>query len=480
MSKTKDKVLLLGLFLILGCKSAFALEIVYPKTNPAKINAPSTFFIGSVKPGAGLKINGIEVKASANGAFAQVVPLAVGSNKFKIISSYLCDLNGGEGEKQEAIDFIITRPQTSATSTTPPMLIEYPVRLSFNVAKDGAPLRMTPVDSGINRMAHLQEGVQLQIDGEKGDFYRVYLNSTLSGWIAKSDVQQSSEPTQIYALKKVLTRQDKDFDYFEFYLCEKPPFVLKEENGITFQVFNVKYNFDPSSLDAAYSWQFKDNTYTLNFPVKKLNGYDIYYDNEKLVLKVRRPFAINQEKPLHDIVIALDAGHGGCEFGAIGGCGDKEKDINLAITKELHKELESRGAKVVMTRTKDEDVAINDRVKFAKEKNAAILVSIHANALPDGADPVKCKGTSVYYYHNQAKALAESILSTMTTQLGTQNDKVRQASLALVRPTASVSVLVEVAYIINPDDYALLLDKNFQAKCAKAIADGISKYLLQN
>ena len=65
----------------------------------------------------------------------------------------------------------------------------------------------------------------------------------------------------------------------------------------------------------------------------------------------------------------------------------------------------------------------------------------------------------------------------MTAQLGTQNDKVRQGSLALVRPTSSVSVLVEVAYIINPDDYALLLDKDFQKKCAKAIADGIENYL---
>ena len=82
------------------------------------------------------------------------------------------------------------------------------------------------------------------------------------------------------------------------------------------------------------------------------------------------------------------------------------------------------------------------------------------------------------YYYNQAKPLAESILSEMTTQLGTQNDKVRQGSLALVRPTASVSVLIEVAYMINPDDYTLLTDKDFQAKCAKSIADGVEKYLL--
>lgn len=77
------KILLLSMLLILGCRGAFALEIVYPKTNPVKISAPSTFFIGSVNPKDKLKINDIEVKTSDIGAFAQVVPLEFGLNKFK-------------------------------------------------------------------------------------------------------------------------------------------------------------------------------------------------------------------------------------------------------------------------------------------------------------------------------------------------------------------------------------------------------------
>lgn len=476
------KILLLSIFLILGCKETFGLEIVYPKTNPVKINAASTFFIGSVKPNEKLKINGEDVKVAQNGAFAQMVSLSVGANNFKIVSYPSSQIfpQKDEKEKPEIINFNITRAQPATAPLTPPMLIEYPVRLNFYVVNEGAPLRMTPVDGGINRMAHLPQGVQLQIDGEKGNFYRIYLNSTQVGWIAKTDVQQTAEPPQFFTLKKIDFREDKDFDYYEFYICDKPPFFLKEENGINLQIFNVKYNIDPQSIFQPFSWQYKDNTYSLNIPSKKLIGYDVNYSDDKLVLKVRRTPIINSEKPLQDIKIAVDAGHGGCEFGAIGGCGDKEKDINLAIAKELHKELEYRGAKVIMTRTKDEDISLKDRVKAAKEKDAAILISIHANALPDGQDPSKCRGTSIYYYHNQAKPLADSILSEMTTQLGTQNDKVRQGSLALVRPTASVSVLIEVAYMINPDDYALLLDKNFQTKCAKAIADGISKYLLQN
>lgn len=445
------KVWLFILIFFLGGR-VFALEIVYPKTNPAKISASSTFFIGSVKPDEKLKINDIDVKVAPNGAFAQVVPLNIGTNNFNLVSD------------SDAVDFTIERAQPQAAPQKTPTLIEYPVKINFHVAKDSAPLRMTPVDGGINRMAHLNESVQLQIDGEKGDFYRVYLNPKMSGWIAKSDVEQCDKCYEEIKLKEFKTNEDKEFCYWEFDLGGKTPYVLKEENGLSLQIFNV------SGLD--------DNTYLLNIPAQKLVGYDIYYKNDKLILKVRKPLEIKPEKPLENIKIAIDAGHGGCEYGAIGGCGDKEKDINLAIAKELQKELECRGAKVIMTRENDEDVSLKDRVKTAREKEAAFLISIHANALPDGQDPGKNRGTSVYYYHKQAKPLADCILESMTTQLGMQNDKVRQGSLALVRPTSSVSVLIEVAYIINPDDYALLLDKSFQTKCAKAIADGIVKYLI--
>lgn len=484
--------LIFALFLF-GCKDTLALEIVYPKTNPANINAPSTFFIGSVRPNEKLKINDTEVKVAPSGAFVQTVPLNIGTNNFKITAYPPSQDALSRVEENYIIDFAIIRAQPSAAPLKSPTLTEYPVILHYYVTGDNAPLRMTPVDGGINRMAHLSSNIRLLVDGESGNFYRVYLNSKLHGWIAKSDIMQclgyeyltqaghSFSPTNVKQdlnkvkvnenycsinINKFTTKEDREFLYWEFELNDQAPYILKEENGLTLQIFNV--------------CGYEDNTYKLNIPVKKLIGYEIGYDNDKLVLKVRRPLTICPDKPLNDIKIALDAGHGGSEFGAIGGCGDKEKDINLAITKELQKELELRGAKVIMTRDKDEDVSLKDRVKTAKEKEATLLISIHANALPDSADPVKCRGTSIYYYHDQAKSLADCILNEMTTQLGTQNDKVRQGSLALVRPTASVSVLIEVAYIINPDDYALLLDKTFQTKCAKAIADGIGKFLLQN
>ena len=68
----------------------------------------------------------------------------------------------------------------------------------------------------------------------------------------------------------------------------------------------------------------------------------------------------------------------------------------------------------------------------------------------------------------------------MTTKLGLNNDKVRQASFALVRNTNALSILIETAYLINPSDNARLISEDFQIECAKSIADGLEKYFVNN
>lgn len=468
------KYFFLFLIFLINSSRVLALDIVYPKKNPVTINASSTFFIGSTNPTDTLTINGFEVKVSPLGAFAQVVPLNTGKNEFKIISQ------SKEEGKDETINFVIEKPLPKTSTYTPPVLIEYPMMSDFFVKADNTPMRTTPVDSGINRMSHLQQGMPVLINGEKNGFYRIYLNSKICGWIDKNHVEQKpnsqiSPVTSPIKITNFTPSEDKEFTYYKFDLENPTTFSVKEENGLTVQLFNINADkIDFKNLNACT----EDNTLNISIPQEKLFGYDTYYETNTFVVKVRKELKINGKRPLKNITIAVDAGHGGDEYGAIGCSGDKEKDINLAIAKNLQKELEERGAKVVTTREKDTTLSLNDRVKIAKDNDAVLSLSIHANAIPDGGDPMKNRGTSVYYYHNQAKPLAESILNSITTQVCTQNDKVRQASLALVRPTSAVSVLIEVAYIINPDDYAMLLDKDFQLNCAKAIADGIESYIL--
>ena len=450
----KKYVLLFGLVLSLSANNCFAFDVVYPKRTETTINSNSTFFIGSSdKP---LKINGQNVPLHETGAFAYVVNLENGSNTFTLQT---------DTERQV---FVINKSTIQPKYSIPLQFIQYPKKKSFYVTTEGAPLRSTPVDAGINRMAHLQRNINLSVDGEKGGFYRVVLGDNQYAWIAKINVKEFTNfeitPATISGYDYV---DDNEFFTFIFHLDKQVPFEIVEE-PFAIKFFNVKDN--------------ENNMYSMDLPInemmngKKLIGYNGEYQGNDFVLKIRKPLLINNKKPLHNVKIAIDAGHGGNELGAIGCLGDKEKDINLSIAKYLETDLKKRGAKVIMTRNDDSYVGLKERVDIANRGDAMILISIHCNALPDGADPNKNSGTSIYYYYNQAKPLADDIMDSVVSELGVNNDKVRQGSLAVVRNTNALSILIETSYIINPQDNANLVNLEFQKQYAKAITDALEGY----
>lgn len=443
------KIFLLCLLVFLG-NSVYALDIVYPKSPNVTISADSSFFIGNTNPKSWLKINGEDVKFNKSGAFAHVINLKDGINTFVIESG------------AERKTYTINKPFAKSVSKSvyrAPQFVEYNYLKNYLVSDENTPMRETPVDSGINRMSHFQKDIPLIVDGEKQNFFRVVLNDNTKAWVAKSDVKLVVDDfiNNPASLKSYEHKQTHEFDIYAFHFDKKTPYVMKEGNPFILTFYNVRNN--PNS------------TYTFEVPIKgNLFGYSGKFNGNTFVLKIRKA-----PKSIKGLKIAIDAGHGGSECGAISCHCDKEKDINLAISKYLEAELKKRGAHVLMTRKNDVYVGLRERVDFANRHDAAILVSIHGNALPDCANPNMHSGTSVYYYYPQAKPLADNVLQSMTKAAGTNNDQVRQGSLALVRNTNALSILIEVAYLINPDDSDLLRNPEFQKRCAKAIADGIEK-----
>ena len=69
-------------------------------------------------------------------------------------------------------------------------------------------------------------------------------------------------------------------------------------------------------------------------------------------------------------------------------------------------------------------------------------------------------------------------MNTIVKELGTKNDGLHQQSFAVIRNTGAISILIEVAYLINPEDNSKLINDNFQKNTAKAISDGIEKYII--
>lgn len=449
----KKLFLLLGLVLI--GSQVFAFDVVYPKKNDVIINAKSTFFIGSSN--APLTVNGENVPIHPSGAFAYVVPLNNGSNTFVLQS----------GEQREI--FVITKPVIKSSGLTPSVFLPYSAKKTISVTTDEAPLRATPVDSGINRIAHLPKDIKLWVDGEKDGFYRVVLGKDKYGWISKTNVKaDNSTNYELAQLTGYEYIDGNDYFTFVFQLNKQVPFEMVEGDPFLMKFYNVKDS--------------ENDTYIFNFPIKdalsgrKLIGYSGEYSGNDFILKIRKPIITNSWRPLYNIRIAIDAGHGGDEAGGVSCLGNKEKDINLSIAKLVETELKKRGARVIMTRKGDNYVSLKDRVEIANYGDAVVFLSIHANALPDGADPNKNRGTSIYYYYNQAKPLADIIMDTVVSEIGVPNDNVRQGSLAVVRNTNALSLLIEVSYLINPEDNANLINPEFQKQYAKAIADSLEKY----
>ena len=443
----KKVVLLLCLLLFGNVCDGF--DIVYPKSPIVNVAANSTFFIGSsMEP---LKSNGKDVPLHPTGAFAYVVSLPEDKNVFTVES--------GSGKKVYLIRKII--PKYSGGST----FIPYPQTRFYTVTKDISPLRSSPIDDGINRMAHLQKGVNLSVDGEYSGFYRVILGKEQYGWIGKSYVKPIKQ-TDSVELKGYDYIDNDEYFTFVFHLTGMVPFEMVEGDVFLMKFYNLK----------------DDDIYEMNFPVKeasggkKLIGYSGEYQGNDFVLKIRKPLKIKRKCPLKNIKIVVDAGHGGQEEGTTGCLGDKEKDITLSLAKYLETELKNRGANVIMTRESDIYVGLQQRVDITNDNDAVVFISLHGNALPDGSDPNKISGTGIYYYYPQTKPLADVILNTMAQKLGTKNRGAIQASFAVVRNTNALSLLIETAYMINPDDNAKLVSPEFRRNCAKAIADGLDKY----
>lgn len=462
-----------------------ALEVVYPKNPTVNVNASSTFFVGNTEAGSSLTINNKPVKVWENGSFVEVVSLHDGENDFVIEST--------SGTEKTSVKYSITKSPKNQTLKQESPLEEfgeneyiYAIALS-----DNTPLRALPDENSI-RITHLDKDTVLMINGKKGRWFRVVLSPDKIAWVDESKViNHSLINEKLHAsVGEVILNEDKNYEYIKSTLDIKVPFSVKEvEGGLELQIFGVKNNVADSKI-------FKPMTAIKNLAIataqtdeiskyfielnKKLWGYDCYYDGMSLILKIRKEPQIDKKNPLKGIVIGIDPGHGGCDSGAVGPTGVKEKDINLDVAKRLKQELEKSGAQVVLTRTDDTNIPLYERPKKTKDADALFLISLHANALPDGADPYKKHGTSVFYYNNESKLLAKMLQEQLIMDLGTANDGFNRSSFVLTRPTMPLCVLLEVAYMIHPTEYMLMLDENFRQKTAVSIKSGLEKYLVGN
>jgi N-acetylmuramoyl-L-alanine amidase len=223
-----------------------------------------------------------------------------------------------------------------------------------------------------------------------------------------------------------------------------------------------------------------------------------------------------------DIVVAVDAGHGGVDPGAIGHGGAREKDVTLAIATRLAERIDREpGMRAVLTRRTDEFVVLRDRIRRARAAKADMFISVHA----DAARNREANGASVYVLsekgasnenarwladHENAADLmggvkldnkdrvlasvlldlsqsatisasmtaAEDVLASLDGIEEVRKSQVQQAGFVVLKSPDIPSMLVETAYISNADDEARLRRSAEQQRLAEAIFAGVRRYFL--
>jgi N-acetylmuramoyl-L-alanine amidase len=172
-------------------------------------------------------------------------------------------------------------------------------------------------------------------------------------------------------------------------------------------------------------------------------------------------------------VVAIDPGHGGTDPGAIGVTGLVEKDVVLDVSLRLRAFLERQGVRVVMTRETDVFVDLGARVPIALREGATVFVSIHANASVRSV----IRGVETYYLKPEGMRLATLIQEELGRSLGLPDRGIRTANFKVLRDSPIPAVLVEIGYLTNPMDEALLRTPGFRDTVAQAIGRGILRFL---
>lgn len=338
----------------------------------------------------------------------------------------------------------------------------------------------------------LPRGVLLRVTGRDGEFLRVRLLEAETMWVPRANCEAmplgTLPPTS--SVEVARTESFADRVRVKIFLNERLPFKIEQRTkpnrleiilyGGTSDTDRIRQDgVDPVLGDIRWS-QERDDKYRLSIDLnqKQQWGYRAFYEENNLILEIKKTPALPgwPNRPLKDLLVCVDPGHGP-DLGGVGPSGSSESVTTPLLAQEVKAKLEARGARVILTRSGAEGITLGTRPKFADVANADLFVSLHFNALPDGVNPFFNHGASAYYFHPQSYGLANAILRQLLKNTKLPNFGLYYDNLAVCRVTSMPAVLIEPAFIMHPQEEALILDASFRRNVADAIVRGMEEFV---
>ena len=335
------------------------------------------------------------------------------------------------------------------------------------------------------KMTYLDSNVVVMVVDSTKDDYKVKLSKNHFAYLSKENFKTDStiEIQPCYLTNNWKVYGDDKYDYIIITLDEQLPYRSIQQIGpskIVVDIFGATSNTNwitqlstTKEIKNTYYEQQEDDVFRV---IIELNheqhwGYSIYYEEKKLVIRIKQQPPLLQ---LEKLKVAVDAGHGG-ENGGAGGVTSRiaEKNYTLLFAKELEKALIAEKATVFMTREKDTTLSMVERITMLKEQQPDFLISIHLNS----SDYDTVQGVSTYYRYIGFRPLTKFVLIRMQ-ELGLQEyGNVGGFNFSLSGPTNYPNCLVEVAFLSNKEDEKRILYPGFHTAVARKIVEGIKDWL---
>ena len=338
-----------------------------------------------------------------------------------------------------------------------------------------------------------RNGMKFLIVGEEGNTYQARIATGQFVNIRKDKMRLLDEGAAFpkYYFTTIRTKRVDGATEVRFELPDLVPYALDQSSSdaggsLEMRLFYTESDVDymifahPDPLVRDIRWQQQaDGVFAAKIDLKGRQqwGYKVYYEGSTLVLRLKDAPKINPSRPLEGRKITIDPGHGGEDTGGAGPLRVPEKDIVLAIGLKVANLLKTKGATVTLTRSTDLEVPLPERSAINDRSGGDVFVSIHANALPDGANPANSRGSGVYFFQPQSRALADSVLDALLRGVPDMgNDGVHYQNLAVTRPTLTPQILVETGFLTEKGNLRILMSDIGRDKLAAGIVAGLEQF----
>lgn len=391
-------------------------------------------------------------------------------------SLFFCLRNTTRGQKKSTLR--LTAPATILIRAAEafPLLV---------VRREGALLNQSlgSVRLGPPVIAELPLGVVLRSSGRIGDAWRIRLDDRDEGYIAAEEVNPLPEPALApsYYLTTLSAAPGAGADIITIPWLQPVPFVLLPDpagRALRIRLYGVRsastWITHRENLRVAdhLDWEQRaPETYEITVRLQNtpLWGYTLRPTGAALELRLKYP-------PAGSLKIAIEAGHGGSNLGAVGLSGMEEKEVNLDVARRLEQLCRNAGMGVLQVREADLDMSLADKKNRIEASDADLLVCIHANSGGTTNGYLAANGTSTYYnnpfWGEFARLVYRRLLELPLQEFGC----VGSFNYRIIRMNARPAILVELAFMSHAGDEEKLFMAEFRQQLAERILAGIRDY----